>query len=360
MKLKALIIAAAAVLPFGCAAPAVQGLAQGGSDRAEHREIWVTLQATDRIAILHGSQGQGARETIDLAAGTGPHIATFSPDGKFAYVSGMGNGDLDIIRIKTRQVVQTLHLGKVATHQAKPSPDGSFLLVAQVASRSLIKVQVDEEGQTWTKGASLSFAASVGAPICAIFRDDASKAFVSLNPSGLAIVDVPTMTLDTVLPTNGFIACGMVKSRDGRTVTLAASGAGGHVYRLNTRTNELADLGTIGAIDWHSFNMSPNGKVGFGTVPRGDELRLIDLQAHPVTTLAAMPLHPTPGEAADQPDNMGVAGDYVYVSLRASGKLAIVNYKQQTVTYIDLAQPAVSINPANCFGCAVHGVIVRG
>jgi hypothetical protein len=57
---------------------------------------------------------------------------------------------------------------------------------------------------------------------------------------------------------------------------------------------------------------------------------------------------------------MGVAGDFMYVSLRAAGKLAVVNYRQQTVSYIDLAPAATSINPSNCMGCAVHGVAVRG
>jgi len=356
-----IVAAAAAMLPLSCSvAPTMQGSAEGGSSQTQDREIWVTLQATDRIAILHGARGDGGRETVDLAAGTGPHITTFSPSGRYAYVSGMGNGDLDIIKTDTHQVVQSLHLGAVATHQAKPSPDGSFLFVAQVAARALIKVRADEAAQVWTAGASVSFAAAAKAPICTIFRDDGAKAFVSLNPSGLAIVDVATMTLDTILPTNGFIACGMVKSKDGRTITLAANGGGGHVYRLDIASETLSDLGTIGAIDWHSFNMSPDGKVGFGTVPRGDELRIIDLTTDRVFTIAALPLDPTPGAANDQPDNMGVAGDFVYVSLRASGKLAIVNYRQQTVSYLDLAPAAVSINPSNCLGCAVHGVAIRG
>lgn len=361
MKPKLLLIAAAtALLPLGCTGLlAVVGAAQGLSKESQDREIWVTLQATDRIAILHGVRAQGPEETIQLGRGTGPHMTTFSPDGKYAFVSGMGNGDLDIIRTSTREVVQTIHLGPAATHQAKPSPDGSVLLVAQVASKSLVRLRAVDEGNTWISESSLSFASVGRAPICTIFRNDGKKAFVSLNPSGLAIVDVKTMTLESILPTNGFIACGMVKSTNGRSVMLAASGGGGHVYRLDTTTDALADLGTLGAIDWHSFNMTPNGEIGFGTVPRGDELRVIDLRSNPVSTIVALPLHPTAGAATDQPDNMGVAGDFVYVSLRASGKLAVVNFRERAVEYIDLAPAATSINPSNCLGCAVHGVAVR-
>lgn len=118
------------------------------------------------------------------------------------------------------------------------------------------------------------------------------------------------------------------------------------------------DLGVLGAVDWHSFNMVPDGTVGFGTVPRGDQLRIIDLQGAQATTLAALALNPSGGPARDQPDNMGVSGDYVYVSLRMSGKLAVVNYRKRTIDYIDLAPPASALNPANCLGCALHGVAI--
>ena len=70
----------------------------------------------------------------------------------------MRNGDLSILRADDRQVVQTLHLGPTLTHQAKPSPDGSVLLVAQLASMSLIKVAADEAAESWQVAGSLSFA----------------------------------------------------------------------------------------------------------------------------------------------------------------------------------------------------------
>ena len=48
---------------------------------------------------------------------------------------------------------------------------------------------------------------SVGAPVCSVFRDDGERAYVSLRPSGIAIVDVPTMKLIDTLKTDGFVAC---------------------------------------------------------------------------------------------------------------------------------------------------------
>jgi hypothetical protein len=44
------------------------------------------------------------------------------------------------------------------------------------------------------------------APICSIFRDDNQCAYVSLMRSGIAMVDVPTMTQIGALATDGFVA----------------------------------------------------------------------------------------------------------------------------------------------------------
>jgi DNA-binding beta-propeller fold protein YncE len=144
--------------------PSVVARTAQGSDSGE---LWVTSQGTDRLFIAHG-QGSSS-ETIPVP-GIGPHIITFSPLGDYAYVSGMRNGDLPILRADDRQVVHTLHLGPTLTHQAKPSPDGSVLLVAQLASMSLIKVAADEAAESWQVVGSLSFASLGRAPICSVPR----------------------------------------------------------------------------------------------------------------------------------------------------------------------------------------------
>jgi hypothetical protein len=338
--------------------------------QSDSGELWVTSQGTDRLFIVHG-QGSSI-ETIQVP-GIGPHITTFSPLGDYAYVSGMRNGDLSIFRADDRQVVQTLHLGPTLTHQAKPSPDGSVLLVAQLASRSLIKVTADEAGESWQVVGSLSFASLGKPPICSVFRDDGQRAYVSMLPNGIAIVDVPTMTHIGTLDTDGFVACGLIKSKRGRIVTVASSGGGGHIYRLDTETDTLTDAGTLGAADWHSFNISANEKVGFGSSPNSDEIILADLTAPIVTPIGALRLDPTPGIGNDQPDALGggetVRGNTLFVSLRASGQLAIVKVNQQTARFLQLSPPA-PFNPATCGppppeppngqgGCAIHGVTVR-
>ena len=341
-------------------------LVAGTARQTDSGELWVTSQGTDRLFVVHG-QGSSI-ETIPVP-GIGPHIITFSPNGDYAYAAGMRNGDLSILRADDRQIVKTLDLGPTLTHQAKPSPDGSVLLVAQLASMRLIKVAADEATESWQVAGSLSFASLGRPPICSVFRDDGNRAYVSLRPSGIAIVDVPTMTQVGLLETDGFVACGMIKSKRGRMVTVASSGGGGHIYRLDTVTDTLADAGTLGAADWHSFNMSPNEKIGFGTSPHRDEIIVADLTGPVAVPIAALPLDPTSGRGNDEPDALAVQGDTLFASLRASGQLAIVKVNQRTATFLQLSPPA-PFNMATCGpadpqpptgsgGCAIHGVTVR-
>lgn len=357
MKRKALRLVIAALLVVGCGSATVPPAAVSSS---KDPELWVTEQAASKVLVLRGQPDHPQIETIDLPAGTGPHITTFSPDRRYAYVSGMGNGDLVVINALSHQIEATLHLGPAATHQAKSSPDGLFLFVAQVATQRLVKVVANEASHTWTVANSISFKPLSLAPVCTIFRNDGQRAYVSLKPTGLAIVDVTSMEIVKTLPVAGFIACGMVKSTDGRSVTIASSGGGGHIYRLDTASEQLADLGALGASDWHSFNMTADGAVGVGSEPTADEVRVINLGGTTATTIAVVPLDPTPGPANDEPDAIGISGQTAWVSLRMSGKLAVIDLARLTVlTYLDLAPAAPSINPTNCAGCALHGVTVR-
>jgi DNA-binding beta-propeller fold protein YncE len=300
---------------------------------------------------------------VQLPPGTQPHITTFSPSGVYAYVSGMGNGNLVVLRADNRQVVSTLQLWQAGVHQAKASPDSSTVLVAVVASKTLVRLAADESSETWTPDGDLSFGSIGKAPICTVFRDDGQQAYVSLQPSGLAIVDVPSMSIVDVVPTDGFIACGMIKAPDGQSVVIASNGGGGHIYRLDLTTDQIFDRGALGAADWHSFNMLPDGTLGFGTSPASDEVVVIDLTTQPVTTRSTLHLTPLPGAGANQPDALG-GGDPVVdgvlpVSLRAAGQVAFVDVTRLAVrAYVPIAPPA-TFNPATCVGCAVHGVTVR-
>jgi hypothetical protein len=236
------------------------------------------------------------------------------------------------------------------------------LLVSVLSTKQVVKIAADEDARTWTIVGSVSTEVFGKPPICTVFRDDGNRAYVSLNPSGIAIVDVPSMTVIGSLPTDGFVACGMIKSTDGGHAIVAASGGGGHVYTLDMTNDTLTDRGTLGAPSWHTWINNADETLGFGTSPLSDDVIVVDLTTTPVTNLGSIHFDTIPGAGNDQPDALG-GGEHVDgilpVSLRAAGKVALVEVDTLDVVKVfDIAPPS-AFNPATCQGCAVHGVTVR-
>jgi hypothetical protein len=284
----------------------------------------------------------------------------------------MTDGNVYVIDANARQIVQTLKVAPTLAHQVKVSPDGATALVAIIGDKKLTKLLVDEANRNWSIDASLDIGAATGkAPVCTVFRADSRRAFVSLNPSGIAIVDVPTMTYLGQIATDGFIACGMIK-QDADHVVIATTGSGGHIYTLDMSAETLTDRGALGAASWHSFNMTADGTRGFGSSPLSDEVIIIDLTTTPVTNLGSIRFDQVAGVGNNQPDAFGggeaIYGDVLPVGLRAAGNVALVNARNLKVrTLVNLAPPA-PFNPMTCGpvgpptgagGCAIHGVTPR-
>ncbi len=329
------------------------------------KEMWVTHQRDSAISILKFPTG-AALDEFSLPAGTQPHIITFH-SGNFAYISGMGNGTLSIIDANSRQLVQTLTFGPSLCHQGKVSPDGTTMLVSVVSTQTLQKVAVDEANQSWTPIGSVSFVPLGRKPVCTVFRADSQRAYVSMMPSGIAIIDVPSMTILGTLATDGFVACGMIKpSADADHAVVAAGGSGGHIYTLDMTNDTLVDRGALGAASWHSLNITRDETLGFGTSPLSDEVVAIDLTTQPVTKLGTILFQPLTGTGNNQPDAMG-GGEVIMdgtlpVSLRAAGQVALVDADDLEIErFVGIASPSPpgTFSTMTCIGCSVHGVTVR-
>ena len=334
------------------------------------KELWVTSQGSS-VIFIRNFENLSPIDKIDLPSGAGPHIVTFhSPD--FAYVGGMADGKVYVIDANTKQVAYSAQLAPTLVHQVKVSPDGATALVSIIGARTLTRMFVDEANRSWSVGPSLDIGTATGkAPVCTAFRADSRRAFVSLNPNGIAVVDVPSMTLLSQIPTDGFIACGMIKSDDDHVV-IASAGSGGHIYTLDMTTETLTDRGAVGAASWHSFAMTADGTRGFGSSPLSDEVIVIDLTTTPVAKLAALRFDQVPGVGNNQPDAFGGGepnyGNVLPVGLRAAGNVAVVNaHNLELRSIVNLAPPA-PFNPMTCGpvgaptapgGCAVHGVTPR-
>jgi hypothetical protein len=340
------------------------------ADVKRPKQLWVTSQGHS-VIFIRNFEDLSPIGQIDLPAGAGPHIITFhSPN--FAYVGGMTDGNVYVIDANARQVVQTLKVGPTLAHQVKVSPDGALALVAVIGTKTVTKLLVDEANRSWSLDASVDIGAATGkAPVCTVFRADSRRAFVSLNPSGLAVVDVPTMTYVGQIPTDGFIACGMIKS-DPDHVVIASSGSGGHIYTLDMNSETMTDRGVLGAASWHSFVMTADGTRGFGTSPLSDEVIVIDLTTAPVTNLGSIRFDQVAGVGNNQPDAVGggepIYGNVLPVGLRAAGNLAVVNAHNLELRSIVNLEPPAPFNlmtcgpvgaPTGAGGCAVHGVTPR-
>lgn len=389
----ALVLSGAVPLAFGCAdetsvgklsPPKGQTSKDGAgvqvnkeAERADNpaepkmpKELWVTSQGSN-VIFVRDFEDLSPVDQIDLPANAGPHIITFhTPD--FAYVGGMTDGHVYVIDANARTVVQRLRVAPTLAHQVKVSPDGATALVSIISTKRVTKIRVDEAKRSWSVGASLNLGTVPGkAPVCTVFRADSRRAFISLNPSGIAVVDVPTMTYIKQIPTDGFIACGMIKN-DADQVVIASTGGGGHIYTLDMTTETLTDRGVLGAASWHSFNMTADGTRGFGSSPLSDEVIVIDLTTTPVTNLGSILFDQVPGVGHNQPDAFGggepISGHVLPVGLRAAGNVALLNARNLKLRSIVNLEPPAPFNPMTCGplgaptsagGCAVHGVTPR-
>jgi DNA-binding beta-propeller fold protein YncE len=318
---------------------------------SEEGEIWVTAQNASELKIL---LGMGGIETVPLATGAGPHTISFSPDGSYAYVSNLGNGDLTVVRAEDRRVVATLDLGATFTHHTKPSPDGSTVLSANPITGLLTKIAANEEAETWTAVASLNLITETGrGPVCVTFRPDGARAYISLfGPAGgIAVVDVSSMTFIGMWPTAGSVSgCGLASSNDGRTIYLSSSGGTGHFYRLDTATDILTEdtgYGPIG-INLHGLVTTANEKQAYNSAVATDELKILNLNGNEVSTISLDWRTGIP----DGPDSIVRRGSNIYVTLRFAGQVARIKTQTGTVDYIDVAPPTTT-------GWAVHGIAVR-
>jgi|GEM_PF-2424837 len=320
------------------------------------REIWVLAQDTNQIKIVHG---RSSTDTVALPDGTNPHLIEFSPSGAYAYIAGLGSGQVVIVRAADRHV-STLDINPSAggTHHVQPSPDGRLLLVAQQKpTAALVKVVADEQKGTWEVAGNLALPST---PDCTTFRADGQRAYVSLA-SGLAVVDVAAMSILTVLPTEGKVACGFAPSKDGRTVYVTSNGKGGRLYRLDTTNDTLTDLGyTFDAYNLHVPALNANERVLYisDRGDRGNDARLddvvymVDLRCASAVCKAPKKIAVNPrADANDKPDGIVVQGQTAYVAMRATGQLAMITPYQpnfglpirlQTVGYLDLV-PASSV-----------------
>ncbi len=218
------------VLVVAAALPVTSSLAHNPSERKGDFEVWL-LDQSDTTADgggtlyvyqghdLDGHQASNAvPQVIDLGgaardfciAQTGtaprrPHMMFFNETHKRAIISFVLTGHVLFLNAKKRTLVGVVDVGAQA-HAAVPSPDDTFVLVADQGGKKLHRIDTDYATDTYTldPAATLDLAGCTtpnglpcedaalrpdNAPICPDFDESGQFAFVTLRGGGLFVVD---------------------------------------------------------------------------------------------------------------------------------------------------------------------------
>ncbi|MFN2525370.1 MAG: hypothetical protein ABR505_03775 [Actinomycetota bacterium] len=302
-----------------------------GAQEKLRTEVWVTNQALDKIHVIQDDILVGE---IDLAGnGDAPHLVNFSPDGRYAFVASVNNGAVTSIRTADRAIVGNLTIpgnqgtSPPNTHQAMPLPDGTRLWAAHIANRTLYEIDVQTETGAVALGSrSVTLSKS---PICTVFTEDGSKAYVSLAPDGIAVVDVASMTqIGGEIATPGAVQCGMHRLANGEDFLVSSNGGAGSsqgvLSRLDSSNNSLTELLRIQGTDVHGLTVDPDAHFAYLTARGSETLITVDISEGNQTPTATVSLDVTEG-VGDTPDQLDFLAGKVYVALRQVGKLAIVD-----------------------------------
>jgi DNA-binding beta-propeller fold protein YncE len=225
-KLRA--FAALALLAMGLAASFA--FAAGGHDRGRGYEVWVvdqsdgagkasggTLYVYDGRA-LERRGGAAPAERIDLGGaaeqlclrqtGTAPvrpHMLMFNAAETHAVLAYVASGHVLLLDAARRVPLARIDVG-VQAHAAVPSPDGSYVLVANQNGKLLQRIATDYRRNRFAlePAATLDLAAGTtpsgaprqdpdlrpdNAPICPLITSTGSLAFVTLRGGGLFVAD---------------------------------------------------------------------------------------------------------------------------------------------------------------------------
>jgi hypothetical protein len=189
-------------------------------------EVWAIDQsgAAGKLYIYDGAAltanpAAATPEVIDLATavtplcagqtGTSPtraHMVLFSPTYSHAILAYVSTGHVVFVDATTRTAVRCIDVG-IQAHAAFPSPDGTFVIVANQNGKLLQRINTDYARGTFTLDAAATIDLATcttpngvpcqdallrpdNAPICPILDTTGRLGFVTLRGGGLFVVDV--------------------------------------------------------------------------------------------------------------------------------------------------------------------------
>jgi hypothetical protein len=213
--------------------------AHNPTERTGPYEVWILDQSDTRpdgggtLYIYQGEKLKGPKarratpEVIDLggaardlclaetgAAPRRPHMLFFNEDHSHAVISFVATGHVLFMDAKKRTLVGVVDVGAQA-HAAVPSPDGTFVLVADQGGKKLHRIRTDFSTNTFTlePAATIDLATCTtpngapcqdavlrpdNAPICPDFDETGRLSFVTLRGGGLFVIDTTATPMSIV------------------------------------------------------------------------------------------------------------------------------------------------------------------
>ena len=165
----------------------------------DESRIFASDVNSDTISILDRDKNvdaSGWNQTA-IRVGKGPEGFDVSPDGKELWAANSHDGNLSVIDISARKVVQTIESHTKAANRLKFSPDGRLVLVSDLATGDL--AVFDAHSRSEIKHISLGHGAAG-----ILIAPDGSRAFIAVSKDNyIAVVDLKTLSVIGRIETGG-------------------------------------------------------------------------------------------------------------------------------------------------------------
>jgi YVTN family beta-propeller protein len=128
--------------------------------------------------------GPSWRQTV-VPVGRGPEGFDLSPDGKEIWTAHSGDGQISVIDVATKKVVQTINAGASRPNRLKFTPDGKLVLVSELGGAGGGLVVLDAGTRAVKQRLKLGGASGILIP------PDGSRAYIALTgANAVAVIDL--------------------------------------------------------------------------------------------------------------------------------------------------------------------------
>jgi DNA-binding beta-propeller fold protein YncE len=381
--MRRLLLVAAAATFLAIAAGAQYAAADNGGPAADEEggfEVWAvdqsntpgttsggTLYVYPGDALAGADAGAAAPERFDLGSATTslcvaqtgsapvrPHMILFNPAHSHAVLAFVASGHVVFFDAVTRTPLTCIDVG-VQAHAAFPSPDGSYVVVANQNGKLLQRIATDYATNTFSLDGAATLDLANGttpsgaprqdpalrpdnAPICPLIDSTSRFTFVTLRGGGLFVVDSTATPMRIVAEYDRSVVhgngCGGVEAERKMYVN-SGGGTAANLHEFDVYAFPLSGFSSTPntpaprlvlsqddrAADSHGVALTKHGRYLWVADRVGNRIVVIDAETDVVA--GEFSLIRTPGEDPS-PDLLDVspAGNRVFVSLRGPNPLS--------------------------------------